>query len=72
MKFRKQYPSEMQTTINRLTSTRTNLENFRLKWTLDQRRDIYKENKNMSVSNTIRKVVSEHIEKKQIISEEKN
>ena len=71
MKFRKQYPSEMQTTINRLTSTRTNLENFRLKWTLDQRRDIYKENKNMSVSNTIRKVVSEHIEKKQIISEEK-
>ena len=71
MKFRKQYPSEMQTIINRLTSTRTNLENFRLKWTLDQRRDIYKENKNMSVSNTIRKVVSEHIEKKQIISEEK-
>jgi hypothetical protein len=71
MKFRKQYPSEIQTTINRLTSTRTNLENFRLKWTLDQRRDIYKENKNMSVSNTIRRVVSEHIEKKQIISEEK-
>jgi hypothetical protein len=71
MKFRKQYPSEMQTTINRLTSTRTNLENFRLKWTIDQRRDIYKENKNMSVSNTIRRVVSEHIEKKQIISEEK-
>jgi hypothetical protein len=71
IKFRKQYPSEMQTTINRLTSTRTNLENFRLKWTLDQRRDIYKESKNMSVSNTIRKVISEHIEKKQIISEEK-
>ena len=71
MKYRKQYPSDMQTTINRLTSTRTNLENFRLKWTLDQRRDIYKENKIMSVSNTIRKVISEHIEKKQIISEEK-
>jgi hypothetical protein len=71
MKYRKQYPSDMQTTINRLTSTRTNLENFRLKWTLNQRRDIYKENRIMSVSNTIRKVVSEHIEKKQIISEEK-
>jgi len=71
MKHRKQYPSDMQTKINRLTSTRTNLENFRLKWTLDQRRDIYKENKTMSVSNTIRKVVSEQIEKKQIILEEK-
>jgi len=71
MKHRKQYPSDMQTKINRLTSTRTNLENFRLKWTLDQRRDIYKENKTMSVSNTIRKIVSEQIEKKQTILEEK-
>ena len=71
MKYRKQYPSDMQTTINRLTSTRTNLENFRLKWTLDQRRDIYKENKIMSIYNTIRKVISEHIKKRQIISEDK-
>jgi hypothetical protein len=71
MKYRKQYPSDMQPIINKLTSTRTNLENFRLKWTLDQRRDIYKENRTMSLSNSIRKVVSEHIEKKQIISEEK-
>jgi hypothetical protein len=72
MKYRKQYPSDIQPIINKLTSTRTNLENFRLKWTLDQRRDIYKENRTMSLSNSIRKVVSEHIEKKQIISEEKN
>jgi hypothetical protein len=64
-------PSDMQTTINRLTSTRTNLENFRLKWALNQRRDIYKENKIMSIYNTIRKVISEHIEKRQIISEDK-
>jgi len=72
IKYRKQYPSDMNSIINKLTSTRTNLENFRLKWTIEQRRDIYKENKTMSISNSIRKVVSEHIEKKQVISEEKN
>lgn len=71
MQYRKQYPSDMTPIINKLTSTRTNLENFRLKWTLKQRQDIYKESKSMSLSNSIRKVISEHIEKKQTISEEK-
>ena len=57
--------------VKRLVHVGSKLKIFGLSFTLEQNKDIYKENKIMSVSNTIRKVISEHIEKKQIISEEK-
>ena len=69
--YKDKYPRRANEMVKRLIHVRSNLKIFGLRFTLEQNKDIYKENKIMSVSNTIRKVVSEHIEKKQIISEEK-
>jgi len=69
--YKDKYPRRANQMVKRLVHVGSNLKIFGLKFTLAQNKDIYKENKIMSVSNTIRKVVSEHIEKKQIISEEK-
>jgi hypothetical protein len=69
--YKDKYPRMANQMVKRLVHVGSNLKIFGLKFTLAQNKDIYKENKIMSVSNTIRKVVSEHIEKKQIISEEK-
>ena len=69
--YKDKYPRRANQMVKRLVHVGSNLKIFGLRFTLEQNKDIYKENKIMSVSNTIRKVVSEHIEKKQIISEEK-
>ena len=69
--YKDKYPRRANEMVKRLIHVRSNLKIFGLRFTLEQNKDIYKENKIMSVSNTIRKVISEHIEKKQIISEEK-
>lgn len=71
IKYKKEYKGKLDLVINRLTSTQPKLESFRLKWTLDQRRDIYKENRTMSITNSIQKVIFEHLEKKQNVFEEK-
>ena len=69
--YKDKYPRRANEMVKRLVHVGSKLKIFGLRFTLEQNKDIYKENKIMSVSNTIRKVVSEHIEKKQIISEEK-
>ena len=69
--YKDKYPRRANEMVKRLVHVGSKLKIFGLSFTLEQNKDIYKENKIMSVSNTIRKVVSEHIEKKQIISEEK-
>lgn len=69
--YKDKYPRRANEMVKRLVHVGSKLKIFGLSFTLEQNRDIYKENKTMSVSNTIRKIVSEQIEKKQIISEEK-
>jgi hypothetical protein len=69
--YKDKYPRRANEMVKRLVHVGSKLKIFGLRFTLEQNKDIYKENKIMLVSNTIRKVVSEHIEKKQIISEEK-
>ena len=69
--YKDKYPRRANQMVKRLVHVGSKLKIFGLRFTLEQNKDIYKENRIMSVSNTIRKVVSEHIEKKQIISEEK-
>ena len=69
--YKDKYPRRANEMVKRLVHVGSKLKIFGLSFTLEQNKDIYKENKIMSVSNTIRKVISEHIEKKQIISEEK-
>ena len=69
--YKDKYPRRANEMVKRLVHVGSKLKIFGLRFTLKQNRDIYKENKTMSVSNTIRKIVSEQIEKKQIILEEK-
>ena len=69
--YKDKYPRRANEMVKRLVHVGSKLKIFGLSFTLEQNRDIYKENKTMSVSNTIRKIVSEQIEKKQIILEEK-
>jgi hypothetical protein len=71
LKYKDKYPRRANQMVKRLVHVGSKLKIFGLRFTLEQNKDIYKENRIMSVSNTIRKVISEHIEKKQIISEEK-
>jgi hypothetical protein len=69
--YKDKYPRRANQMVKRLVHVGSKLKIFGLRFTLEQNKDIYNENKIMSVSNTIRKVVSEQIEKKQIILEEK-
>jgi hypothetical protein len=69
--YKDKYPRRANQMVKRLVHVGSKLKIFGLRFTLEQNKDIYKENRIMSVSNTIRKIVSEQIEKKQIISEEK-
>lgn len=72
LKFKSKYPNRFKKVINRLINVRNDLSFFQLTFTKEEVRDIYGESKIMSLSNTIRKVISESIETKNLISEEKN
>lgn len=72
IKFKGSYSDRLKKIVRRLINVQGDLNIFGLRFTLSQQRDIYKENTDMLINTTIRKVVSEHIEKKQIISQEKN
>jgi len=69
--YRKDYPDREQKIINRLLNTRADLDFFEIKLTKQQVKDIYGESKSMSLNNTIRKVISESAERKNLLSEEK-
>ena len=71
LKYKSSYPDRFKKIINRLINVKNDLSYFQLTFTKDEVRDIYGESKNMSLSNTIRKVISESIETKNILSEEK-
>jgi hypothetical protein len=64
MKFKDEYPNRFKKIINRLINVKNDLSFFQLTFTKDEIRDIYKENRNMSLNNSIRKVISETIETK--------
>ena len=64
MKFKDDYPNRFKKIINRLINVKNDLSFFQLTFTKDEIRDIYKENRNMSLNNSIRKVISETIETK--------
>lgn len=70
-KFREDYPKSMKKFINGLIYVDTDLTFFKMKLTQKDMRDIYGESKSMTLSNTIRKVISESIETKNLLSEEK-
>ena len=71
LKYKSSYPDRFKKIINRLINVKNDLSYFQLTFTKDEIRDIYSENKTMSLSNTIRKVISESIETKNQLSEEK-
>ena len=70
-KFREDYPKSMKKFINGLIYVDTDLTFFKMKLTQKDMRDIYGESKSMTLSNTIRKVIYESIETKNLLSEEK-
>ena len=72
MKYAKSYPKTLNKVLGRLRNVQRDLDFFRIRMTDKEQRDIYGESKSMSLSNTIRKVISESIETKNLISEEKN
>jgi hypothetical protein len=70
--YQKKYSDRYEKAIRRLRNTATNYDVFELNFTLEQQRDIYKENRQMRINNTIRKVIFEQNEKKQsLIAETK-
>lgn len=69
--YRKTYPERFTKIINRLINVKNDFSFFQITLTKDEIRDIYGESKNMSLNNTIRKVISESVEAKNLISEEK-
>ena len=71
LKYKSSYPDRFKKIINRLINVKNDLSYFQLTFTKDEIRDIYSENKTMSLSNTIRKVISESIERKNQLTEEK-
>jgi len=62
----------MRKLINKLTNVPPYLDIFELRFTLQQQRDIYKENRDMNIGQTIRKVISEQTEKKSLLKKESN
>lgn len=70
-KFRKEYRKGMKKFTDGLIYVDPDLSFFKLKLTQRDIRDIYGESKSMSLNNTIRKVISESIETKNLLSEEK-
>lgn len=70
MKFKNRYSNNMQEIINKLSNVPPKYDIFELRFTLEQQRDIYKENKEMGISNTIRKMISEQSEKKSLLINE--
>lgn len=69
--YRKTYPERFTKIINRLINVKNDFSFFQITLTKDEIRDIYGESKSMSLNNTIRKVISESIETKNLLSEEK-
>jgi hypothetical protein len=72
MKYKDSYSENMRKLINKLTNVPPNLDIFELRFTLQQQRDIYKENRDMNIGQTIRKVISEQTEKKSLLKKESN
>lgn len=70
MKYKDRYSNNMQKIINKLSNVPPKYDIFELRFTLEQQRDIYKENRNMGIVHTIRKVVSEQSEKKSLLINE--
>jgi uncharacterized protein (DUF2249 family) len=74
-KYYKQYEKEKpdfeKTVISSLMNVTPEMKIFELKFTPKQIRDIYGESRTMSLNNTIRKVIFESSEKKNLIKEEK-
>ncbi len=70
MKYKDRYSNNMQKIINKLSNVPPKYDIFELRFTLEQQRDIYKENRDMGIVHTIRKVVSEQSEKKSLLINE--
>jgi hypothetical protein len=72
MKYKDSYSENMRKLINKLTNVPPSLDIFELRFTLQQQRDIYKENRDMGIGQTIRKAISEQVEKKSLLNKESN
>ena len=72
MRYKDSYSGNMKKLINKLTNVPPYLDIFELRFTLQQQRDIYKENRDMNIGQTIRKVISEQAEKKSLLKKESN
>lgn len=74
-KYYKQYEKEKpefeKTVISSLMNVTPEMKIFELRFTPKQIRDIYGESRSMSLNNTIRKVIFESSEKKNLLKEEK-
>ena len=72
LKYKDEYSNNMRKLITKLTNVPPRFDIFELRFTIEQQRDIYKENRQMRINNTIRKVIFEQNEKKQsLIAETK-
>jgi hypothetical protein len=70
LKYKDDYSNNMRKLITKLTNVPPRFDIFELRFTLEQQRDIYKESKDMGISQTIRKVISEQSEKKSLLIKE--
>jgi hypothetical protein len=70
LRYKDDYSNNMRKLITKLTNVPPKFDIFELRFTLDQQRDIYKESKDMGISHTIRKVISEQSEKKSLLLKE--
>ena len=64
IKYRKEYPKSMKKITDALIYVENTLDFFKMDLTQKDLRDIYGESKNMSLNNSIRRVISEAIETK--------
>jgi len=72
IKYKDSYSGNMKKIINKLGNVPPSLDIFELRFTLQQQRDIYKENRDMGIGQTIRKAISEQVEKKSLLNKESN
>lgn len=70
LKYKDDYSNNMRKLITKLTNVPPKFDIFELRFTLEQQRDIYKESKDMGISQTLRKVISEQSEKKSLLIKE--
>lgn len=70
LKYKDGYSNNMRKLITKLTNVPPKFDIFELRFTLEQQRDIYKESKDMGISQTIKKVISEQSEKKSLLIKE--